>query len=166
MTTLHKTYENEFAARRVVEQLRTAGVSGARIRLVTTRRPRDVRRETVGGFAAPVGPEARVGTFADGVLRRRQAAGGFAGNPDDQRQGSFADVERVVVAVCKDDAEQRRVTTYRAVRRLLRRAALDDDAVDRAAEELHFGHAVVLVDAAEIAPTAVQALLEQLAHAA
>jgi hypothetical protein len=58
------------------------------------------------------------------------------------------------------------VTTYPAVRQLLRRAALDDDTVDRAVEGLHIGHAVVLVDAAEIAPTTVRAHLEHAAQAA
>jgi hypothetical protein len=54
----------------------------------------DVRREDVGEFAGPVGPEAPVGTFGDRRIRRRQGAGAFAGDPDAQRQGSFADTER------------------------------------------------------------------------
>ena len=163
---LHKTYDNEFAARRAVQELRSAGVPGPHIRLMITRPPRDVRRETVGGFAGPLGPEAPVGTFANRVLLRRQAAGGFAGDPDGQRQGSFADVDRVVIVTCKDEQEHSRVTGYRAVRQLLRQAALDDDAIDRALQELHVGHTVVLVDAADIPATAVRAHLEQVAQAA
>ena len=58
-----------------------------------------------------------------------------------------------MIVTYEDDAERSRVTGYRGVRQLLRRAALDDDAVDRAVKELHVGHAVVLVDVAEIAPT-------------
>jgi hypothetical protein len=166
MTTLHKPYDNESAARRAVGELRAAGVSGPHIRFVITRPPRDVRRETVGGFAGPVGPEGPVGTFANRVLVRRQAAGGFAGDPDDQRQGSFADVERVVIVTHTDEQEHSRVTGYRATRQLLRQAALEDDAIDRAVKELHIGRTVVLVDAAQIPATAVRAHLEQVAKAA
>jgi hypothetical protein len=52
-------------------------------------------------------------------------------------------------------AERSRVTGYRGIRLLLRRAALDDDDANRAVEELHKGHAVVLVnlrDAEEAEP--------------
>ena len=166
MTTLHKTYHDESAARRAVQELRTAGVSGSHIRLVMTRPPRDVRRETVGGFAGPVGPRGPVGTFANAVLLRRQAAGGFAGDPDEQRQGSFADVERVAIVTRNDDEEHCRLTDYRGVRQLLRRSALGDDAVERAVAELRMGHVVVLVDAGEIALNAVRAPREQGAQAA
>ena len=51
----------------------------------------DVRFEAVGGWAGPVGPDAPVGKFAGPARFRRQAAGGWAGAPDRQRQGSFAD---------------------------------------------------------------------------
>ena len=54
----------------------------------------DIRREAVGGYARPLGPSAPIGTYANGVLLRRQGAGSFAGDPDLQRQGSYADVER------------------------------------------------------------------------
>ena len=51
----------------------------------------DVRAEPVGGWAGPLSPDAPVGTFGDVVRRRRQGAGAFAGDPDRQREGSFAD---------------------------------------------------------------------------
>jgi hypothetical protein len=171
MATLIKTYPTEDAARRAVEALRAAGVPPRHIRLLTSGPLRDARREPVGGFAGPIGTNAPIGTYASVARRRGQGAGSFAtgtfsGDPDCQREGSFADVERVVIVICKDDGEHSRVTGYRAVRQLLRRAALDDDAVDRAVKELHNGHAVVLVDATESAPTAVRAHLEQVAQAA
>lgn len=53
----------------------------------------DVRKERVGGFAGAVAPAAPFGKFAGPPRRRWQAAGGFAGTPDAQRQGSFADVQ-------------------------------------------------------------------------
>jgi hypothetical protein len=53
----------------------------------------DVRTEPVGGFAGVVPPEAPFGKFSGPARKRRQAAGGWAGDPDRQRQGSFADVD-------------------------------------------------------------------------
>jgi hypothetical protein len=54
----------------------------------------DIRREAVGGYARPVSPNAPIGTYANGVLLRHRGAGSFAGDPDLQRQGSYADVDR------------------------------------------------------------------------
>jgi hypothetical protein len=39
------------------------------------------------------------------VVLRRQAAGGFAGHPDQQRQGSFADIEYVASVTYDDNTE-------------------------------------------------------------
>jgi hypothetical protein len=171
MATLSKTYPSEEAARRAVRALRAAGVPPGDIRLLTSRPPHDIRREPVGGFAGPIGTDAPIGSYASVPRRRGQgvgsfATGGFAGDPDSRREGSFADVERVVIVNHRDDREQARVTGYRGVRQLLRRAALDDEAVDGAVKKLHGGHAVVLVDVAEIAPSEVRARLEQMAQAA
>jgi hypothetical protein len=171
MATLSKTYPSEDAARRAVEALRAAGVPPRDIRLLTSRPPDDIRREPVGGFAGPIGTDAPIGSYA-GVARRRGqgvgsfATGSFAGDPDLQRRGSFADVEHVVIVIYKDDKEHSQVTGYRAVRQLLRRAALRDGAINRAVKELHTGHAVVLVDVAEITPSEARAHLEQIAQAA
>jgi hypothetical protein len=171
MATLSRTYLSEDAARRAVRALRAAGVPPRDIRLLTSRPLHDTRREPAGGFAGPIGPDAPVGTYSGRVRRRSQATGSFAtgsfaGDPDRQRHGSFADVERVVIVTYNDDSESSRVTGYRGVRQLLRRAALDDDAVDRAVQELYIGHKVVLVDVAEIAPSEARAHLEQIARAA
>jgi hypothetical protein len=164
MTTLSKTYSTEAAARRAVEALRAAGVLARDIRLLTGTRLGDVRREPVGGFAGPVAPNARVGTYGDRQVLRRQGAGGFAGDPDHQRQGSFADTDRVVIFTA--DAERGRVTGLGGARRLLGRARLDDDTVDRAIQALHRGHAVVLIDVSEIAASEARAQLEREARAA
>jgi nucleotide-binding universal stress UspA family protein len=59
---------------------------------------RDVREEVVGGFAGVVDPGAPVGTYAGTPCRRHQGAGGIAGDPDRQRQGSFADADAVGIA--------------------------------------------------------------------
>jgi hypothetical protein len=54
----------------------------------------DIRHEAVGGYAGPLGPNAPVGTYANRVLLRRQGTGSYAGDPDLQRQGSYADNDR------------------------------------------------------------------------
>jgi hypothetical protein len=171
MAALIKTYPTEVAARRAVEALRARGVPPRHIRLLTSRPPHDTRREPVGGFAGPIGTNAPIGSYASVPRRRGQgvgsfATGGFAGDHDSRREGSFGDVERVVIVNHQDDRERSRVTGYRGVRQLLRRAGLHDDAVDGAVKELHTGHAVVLVDVAEITPSEARAHLEQTAQAA
>jgi hypothetical protein len=166
MTTLTKTYPTELAARRAVEALRATGVPERDIRLLAGTAPRDIRHEPVGGFAGLIAPDAPIGNYGRRVLQRRQGAGSFAGDPDQQRQGSFADTDRVVIVTYKRDAERARITGLRGARRLLRRAALDDDAVDRAVGELHQGHAILLVDLREIAASEADARLKELASAA
>jgi hypothetical protein len=166
MTTLTRTYATEVVARRAVEALRATGVAERDIRLLAASAPRDIRREPVGGFAGPVAPDARIGTYGGRVLQRRQGAGSFAGDPDQQRQGSFADTDRVVIVTYKHGTERARVTGLRGVRRLLGRAVLADDALDRAVNDLHRGRAVVLAEPQEIAASEAHARLEQVARAA
>jgi hypothetical protein len=166
MTTLTRTYATELPAHPAVEALRAIGVPKRDIRLLVGSAPRDIRHEPVGGFAGPVAPDAPIGTYGGRVLQRRQGAGSFAGDPDRQRQGSFADTDRVVIFSYKGDAQRARITGLRGARRLLRRVALDDDAVDRAVGDLHQGHAILLVDLREIAAHEADARLEKLARAA
>jgi nucleotide-binding universal stress UspA family protein len=71
----------------------TAGVPLRAITVLAAERIHDVRREKVGGFAGAVYPNAPVGTYTEAVRLRRQGAGGFAGDPDEQRQGSFGDTD-------------------------------------------------------------------------
>jgi hypothetical protein len=166
MTTLTRTYFTESAARRAVEALRAMGVAERDIRLLAGSAPRDIRREPVGGFAGPLAPDAPVGTYGGRVVQRRQGTGSFAGDPDDQRQGSFADTDRVVIVTHEGHTERTRITGLRGARRLLHRAALDDDAVDHAVGALHRGHAVLLVEVGEIAAAEADARLEALTRAA
>ena len=166
MTTLTKTSPTQVTARRAVQALRATGVPERDTRLLAGSAPRDIRHEPAGGFAGPVAPDAPVGTYGDRVLQRRQGAGSFAGDPDQQRQGSFADTDRVVIVTHEGDAQRARITGLRGARRLLHRAALDDDAVDRAARELHQGHAILLVDLREITANEADARLQKLARAA
>jgi hypothetical protein len=166
MTTLTKTYATEIAARRAVEALRATGVPEHDIRLLAGTAPRDIRGEPVGGFAGPVAPDAPVGTYGGRVVKRRQGAGSFAGDPDRQRQGSFADTDRVLIITYKGGTERARITGLRGARRLVGRAGLDDDTIDRAVGELHKGHATLVVDLHEIAVDEAETRLEHVARAA
>ena len=159
-----KTYSGEPVARRAVRALTAAGVPRRDIFLLTGRRLRDIRREAVGGFAGAVNPSAPVGTYAGPPRLRRQARGGFAGDPDEQRQGSFADADTIVTI--EDGTGRSQLADHLRLRRLLWRAALGGSAADHVIGELHMGHAVVLVDAAEIAASEAQARLEEVARAA
>jgi hypothetical protein len=71
-----------------------------------------------------------------------------------------------VIVTSMRDAEHARITGLRGARRLLHRAALDHDAVDRAVAELHQGRAILLVDLREIAASEAHARLEKIARAA
>src|SRR6266545_5731362 len=157
MATLWKTYASDVVAGHAIEALRTAGVPGQDIRLLTGCRLHDVRNEPVGEFARAAGPNAPVGTYANIRRLRRQGAGSFAGDPDRQRQGSFADTDCDVIVTYDDDAEHSRVAGDFGIRQLLRGAALDPAAADRIVDELHAGHAVVLAEIAEITPSDAQA---------
>jgi hypothetical protein len=166
MTTVWKAYSSEVVARHAMEALRATGVPGRDIRLLTGCQSHDVRDEPVGEFARVAGPDDPVGTYANIRRVRRQGAGSFAGDPDRQRQGTFADTDRDVIVTYDDGAERSRVAGDLGIRRLLRGAALDDAAVDRIVDELHVGHAVVLAEIAEIAPSDAQARLDEVAQAA
>jgi transposase InsO family protein len=71
-----------------------------------------------------------------------------------------------VIFTYNGDAERARVTGLRGARRLLSRAALDDDSIHRAVGELDREHATVLVDLHEIAASDAWAQLEPAARAA
>ena len=86
--------------------------------------------------------------------------------PTSSAKAHSADVDRVVIVTYDDDAERTRVTGLRGIQRLLRRAALGDDAVAHAVNQLHRGHAVVLVELREIPAGEARDQLEQLARAA
>ena len=164
--TACETYSSEVAARRAVRALTAVGVPEGDVRLLVGRPVRDIREEVVGGFAGALDPRAPVVTDMGAPCRRRQGAGSFAGDPDRQRQGSFADADTDAIATVEDGAGRSHPASRAIVRRLLWRSALAGGAADRVIDELRAGHAVVLVNAVEIAASDARARLEELAHAA
>jgi hypothetical protein len=161
MATLCKTYPDEIAAREAIETLRAAGVPGHAIRLLTGHALHDVRREPVGAFAGTLAPDAPVGTFANVTRLRRQGTGSFAGDPDRQRRGCFADAERDVVVSYERPVTHVHVTTDRELHRMLRSWHVVADAAESVIEDLHHGRATVLVEISEISPDEVQARLDE-----
>jgi nucleotide-binding universal stress UspA family protein len=164
MTTVCKAYASEAIARHAVDTLTAAGVPRHDIWLLTCHRAHDVRHETAGGFAGAVEPDSPVRTYAGTVRLRRHGTGGFAGDPDRQRQGSFGDADIDAIIGYDDRAGGSRVVGDLGP--MLRRFGLTNDTVARAIHELHAGRAVVLVEASPLAASVAQARLEELAHAA
>jgi hypothetical protein len=166
MTTLWNTYSNEVPARRAVEALLGAGVPARGLRLLIGSREHDVREEPVGEFGRLAEPDEPVGTFANVPRLRGQGTGGFAGDPDRQRKGTFADADRDVIVGYERDRERSHVTGDDRVRRLLRAAALEEPVIDRIVAELREGNAVVVAEIADIAPAQARARLDRGGRAA
>jgi nucleotide-binding universal stress UspA family protein len=163
-TTVCTTYASEAIARRVVAALTAAGVPRRDIRLLTRRRGHDLRHETVGGFAGAVDPNSLVGSYGGGVRLRRQGTGGYTGDPDQQRQGSFGDTD--IDAIISYEGRTGRSRVAGNVGPMLRHFGLVDDAAARVIDKLHTGRAVVLVNPSQLAANDARARLEGLAHAA
>jgi hypothetical protein len=145
MATLCKTYPTPEAAREAVEQLQSAGVPAHDIRLLIGGVLHDIRREPVGGFAGPVTPETRVGNYGNARRLRRQGRGAYAGDPDAQRMGSFADADRDLIETADGHCH---AADDDAVRSLLEAAAITGQAADDVVDSLHSGRAIVLTDIA------------------
>jgi nucleotide-binding universal stress UspA family protein len=166
LTTVCKTYASDAIARDAVDALTAAGVPRRDIWLLTGHRVHDVRHETVGGFAGAIDPNSPVGTYAGAVRLRRQGAGAFIGDPDQQRQGSFADAEIDTIISYEDRAGRSHVGGPLEMQSLLRRFTLTDEEAARVIHDLHTGRAVLLVEGSQIAASDARARLDALAVAA
>jgi nucleotide-binding universal stress UspA family protein len=166
VTTVCRTYASEAIARDAVDTLTAGGVPRRDIWLLTGHRIHDIRHENVGGFAGAVDPSSPVGTYAGAVRLRRQGAGAFAGDPDEQRQGSFADADIGTLVTYEDRAGRSHVGGPLELQSLLQRFTLTDEEVARVIHDLHTERAVVLVRGSQIAASDVRARLDELAHAA
>jgi len=161
MATLCKAYPSEAAARHAVESLCTAGLPPQGAQLIYGGRLHDRRREVMGEFAGPVAPEAPRGTFGNEELQRWRPQGAFAGDPDAQRQGSFADVDQhVIVSHDAGGGAHQHVTGDRGVEELLRAAGLEREAATDALAQLAAGNALVLVQVTDMGPADAAARLE------
>jgi nucleotide-binding universal stress UspA family protein len=166
MTTVCKTYASEAIAGDAVEALTAAGVPRRDIWLLTGHRIHDIRHENVGSFAGALDPSSPVGTYAGAVRLRRQGTGAFTGDPDQQRQGSFADADIDTIITYEDHAGRSHVGGPLELQGLLRRFTLTDEEAARVIHDLHTGRAVVLVKGSQSAASDARARLDELARAA
>ncbi|HEY7619245.1 MAG TPA: hypothetical protein VH834_05695 [Solirubrobacteraceae bacterium] len=160
MATFCKTYPDAAAAEEAVAELRAAGVPDHAIRMLAGQGLHDIRREPVGMWARTLRPDAPVGTYANRKRLRRQGYGTFAGDPDSQRKGSFADADRDVV-VTYDGGEHAHVAGRQELMRLLHDWHVVDADAEHVIDELHAGHATVVVEISDLPPDAVRARLEE-----
>src|SRR4051812_11235911 len=105
-------YTSHDEAAQAVQELLAAGVPGAGIRVLMGEPERDARAEDMGAFAGAVASGAAHGGFAGA----RDGMGGFAGDGDMQRGGSFADADRDVVTTYPDGIAQMRVAGHARIK--------------------------------------------------
>src|SRR5262249_48739310 len=137
MATLCRAYPSEALARRAIAGLRAAGLPPQGVQLISGARVHDRRREPMGEFARVEGPDAPLGSYGKVPLKRWRPGGTFAGDADNQRQGSFADVDgHMVTTHDPGGGEHHHFAGQRGVEALLRAAGLEREATERALIQL------------------------------
>jgi hypothetical protein len=165
MVILCEAFGDERIARRALTAIGEVSAWDGEMRVVTGAPLHDLRAERVGAFAGAVDPEQPVGTFGNRRRARREGAGGFAGDADAHRIGSFGDVDRDVIDSTEHGVAHRSVTGDLHVARLLAAAGVREDGVQRAIDALHHGGAVVLAAMAEHDEPAARAVLGETGRA-
>ena len=161
MATLCKTFPTSEAALQAAEALSTAGVPTSDIVVLIGHRYHDVRTERVGGFRGPVGPDAPFGKYAGPPRLRWRAAGGFIAHPDDQRQGSFGDVDLILSVRREDGYQHVEAIDDHSARRLLTEAQVPDEVARRMVRDLHGGDAIMFLALIHVDLGTAQALIER-----
>ncbi|MET0685275.1 MAG: cation:proton antiporter [Solirubrobacteraceae bacterium] len=135
------SYDNDAEAHAAVERLLAGGTPGQHISVLTGRTPADHRADRVGAFA---GMPDRVGAYAGASGSSADGMGDFA-SAGEQRRGSFADVDRDVVATYPDGVRREHVASHRELERRLTDAGLDARAAAADVAALHHGRVLVVV---------------------
>jgi hypothetical protein len=159
MATLCKTFPATGSALDAAESLSAAGVPADDIGVLIGPHYHDVRTERVGGLGGPVGPDAPFGKYAEPPRLRWRAASGSAAHPDDQRQGSFGDVDRILSVKGQDGDQHVEAIDDDGARRLLTRAQVPDGVVRRMVRHLHEGEAIMFVQLTQVDLGTVEALI-------
>jgi hypothetical protein len=160
-TTLCRGYTTEDDARAAVERLLAAGLPGEEIRVLMGAPVRDSREARVGRFGGGAAdPAEPVGAFAGARRSEHDAMGGFAGMPEEQRRGSFGDLDRETVTDYRDGIAHMRVASHRDLKRALVAAGLDERAAAADVQALHAGRTLVLVRTGPVAPDIAAAALD------
>ena len=135
------SYDNDAEAHAAVERLLADGTPGEHISVLTGRTPADHRADHIGAFA---GMPDRVGAYAGAPGSSADGMGDFA-SAGEQRRGSFADVDRDVVATYPDGVRREHVASHRELERRLTDAGLDARAAAADVAALHHGRVLVVV---------------------
>ncbi len=151
MAVICRSYASHEEARRAVEAALGTGIAGNGIRVLMGQPGHDARTDREGEFGGSTAPAGH---------RRDEAAGGFAGEPETQREGSFADADRETVTSYPGGGERVHVVGHREVHRVLRDAGLDEATAQRDADALHEGRILVLADVGDRDPGEVGAALD------
>jgi hypothetical protein len=160
MATLCKTFPTTETALLAADALSTAGVPTSEMVLLIGHPYHDVRTESVGGFGGPIDPDAPFGKYAGPPRQRWPAAGGFIAHPDEQRQGSFGDVD-CILSVTRHDGDRRvEAIDDHSARRLLTEAQVPDEVARRMVRHLHGGDAVMFVQLTHVDLGTAEALID------
>jgi hypothetical protein len=159
MPTICRAYASEQDAHAAVERLVSAGVESTGIRVLSGEAEHDTRDAPAGTYAGRERPaDEEVGAYAGAAHTGRDAMGGFAGDPDAQRRGGFADVDRETVTTYHAGVERMHVASHAGLRRMLVEAGLDEAAADADVDALHRGRVLVLVQSPRAAEDVAAAL--------
>jgi hypothetical protein len=162
MATLHRAYTSTHDAEDAIERLLSAGVPAIRIQLIVGRAVKDARDAPIGTFAGTTTADAQiVGSYAGVAHSGRDATGTFAGDPDNQRRGSFGDTDRETVTTYQSGVKRTRVASHRRLKRLLVDAGLGRAIATASVGALHAGRVLVLAGS-ESAPDDVAAVIDDL----
>ena len=161
MTTLCKTFPSTESALGAAEALSAGGVPASDIGVLLGHHYHDVRTERIGGFDGSIDPDAPVGKYAGPPRLRWRAAGGFVAHPDDQRQGSFGDVDRILSVTRQDGDQHVEAADDDSARRLLTRAQVPADVARRMVRHLHEGESIIFVELAQVDVGTAEALIGQ-----
>jgi hypothetical protein len=145
MATLSRAYTSTHEAEHAIEQL-LSDVPAVRIALIMGHAVQDARDAPIGTFAGTTTPDAQtVGSYANIAHSGRDAMGTFAGDPDNQRRGSFGDSDRDTVTTYMAGVKRTRIASHRTLKKILIAAGLEQAIATANVDALHAGRVLVLV---------------------
>lgn len=146
MPTLCRAYVTHDHAQAAVDRLLAAGIAVSEIRVLTGEPEQDQRNEPIGQFAHGEAAGTKpVGSFAGTPGASSDTMGAFAGAREQQRRGSFGDLDRDTVTTYADGVPRVIVASHRNLTRLLVDAGLDQPTAEADVKALHHGRILVLV---------------------
>ena len=146
MNTHCHAYPSTRDAEDAIERLLSAGVPASRIALVMGQAVQDARDAPIGTFTGTTTADAEsVGSYSNIEHSGRGAMGTFAGDPDKQRRGAFADTDRDTVTTYESGVKRTRIASHHGLEEILVEAGLDQATARANVGALHAGRVLVLV---------------------